>query len=344
MANNLLNRTSESAAFQATASPTVSMTFARERKIKMPDMKFNCPKCGQSLEAPSDMAGEAVPCPSCQTPLKVPSPSVPKSSSTSSRQRARSSKRLLLSVFAGAAVVLALALTGFFLVRGRTAGQTSRSDTRPSESPRIRRVKATLHGGAWVTKKTGNSEVLRGLDVHLLRAQATNAQLLRVMKTRLAAEEATLAKARKKLAFDNEWAQKRPDNESMQADARRSAAATRLMEAVVTQRKEALHEMSTWAPEEACDLKGIYEIIPKPPPESDQPGWQTIASEQLVDQTHTGIDGTYELPLTGEPCYLYARYETEYSLIEWFIPANATSSGRIKIDLDNSNAAFIHNK
>lgn len=38
----------------------------------MPDVKFKCPACGQHLEAPEDTAGQEVPCPSCQAPLRVP--------------------------------------------------------------------------------------------------------------------------------------------------------------------------------------------------------------------------------------------------------------------------------
>jgi len=43
----------------------------------MPDINFDCPSCGQNLEAPEDMAGDVVDCPSCQKPLKVPKPAVP---------------------------------------------------------------------------------------------------------------------------------------------------------------------------------------------------------------------------------------------------------------------------
>jgi hypothetical protein len=38
----------------------------------MEDIAFSCPSCGQSLEAPGDMAGETVPCPACNTNMIVP--------------------------------------------------------------------------------------------------------------------------------------------------------------------------------------------------------------------------------------------------------------------------------
>ena len=38
----------------------------------MSDMKFMCPKCKQSLEAPEEMMGQLIDCPSCGQPIEVP--------------------------------------------------------------------------------------------------------------------------------------------------------------------------------------------------------------------------------------------------------------------------------
>lgn len=38
----------------------------------MSDISFSCPNCRQHLDAPPDMAGEEVPCPSCQKVIRVP--------------------------------------------------------------------------------------------------------------------------------------------------------------------------------------------------------------------------------------------------------------------------------
>ena len=47
----------------------------------MSDLKLNCPHCAQSLEAPAELLGQTVPCPSCQRPIElkksVPPPAVP---------------------------------------------------------------------------------------------------------------------------------------------------------------------------------------------------------------------------------------------------------------------------
>lgn len=42
----------------------------------MTEISFLCPHCEQSLGAPSEMANEAITCPSCNKRLRVPSPTV----------------------------------------------------------------------------------------------------------------------------------------------------------------------------------------------------------------------------------------------------------------------------
>ena len=38
----------------------------------MPDIKFNCPHCKQSLEAPEDMLGQTIECPACNGEISIP--------------------------------------------------------------------------------------------------------------------------------------------------------------------------------------------------------------------------------------------------------------------------------
>jgi len=40
----------------------------------MADFKFNCPHCGQSLEAPENMLGDTIDCPSCGGKIELPNP------------------------------------------------------------------------------------------------------------------------------------------------------------------------------------------------------------------------------------------------------------------------------
>ena len=40
----------------------------------MSDLKFNCPHCEQSLEAPEEMLGQTIECPSCNSTIQLPDP------------------------------------------------------------------------------------------------------------------------------------------------------------------------------------------------------------------------------------------------------------------------------
>ena len=44
----------------------------------MADIAFACSSCRQSLEAPEEMAGEDIACPSCQAVITIPGPSAPR--------------------------------------------------------------------------------------------------------------------------------------------------------------------------------------------------------------------------------------------------------------------------
>jgi hypothetical protein len=43
----------------------------------MSDYRFDCPRCGQSLEAPEEMLGETIDCPSCNGQIQIPAPAQP---------------------------------------------------------------------------------------------------------------------------------------------------------------------------------------------------------------------------------------------------------------------------
>jgi len=48
-----------------------------KRRLAMPDINFNCPNCNQNLDAPPEMAGETIECPSCTKAIVIPSPKKP---------------------------------------------------------------------------------------------------------------------------------------------------------------------------------------------------------------------------------------------------------------------------
>ena len=54
----------------------------------MSDLAFNCPHCQQSLEAPEDMLGESIECPSCGGTIQIPAPDSESPHTQGSRKKA----------------------------------------------------------------------------------------------------------------------------------------------------------------------------------------------------------------------------------------------------------------
>ena len=54
----------------------------------MADISFTCTACGQSLEAPEEMAGEATACPACEHALVIPTQDSPAQADISPLQAA----------------------------------------------------------------------------------------------------------------------------------------------------------------------------------------------------------------------------------------------------------------
>ena len=61
----------------------------------MPDIKFSCPHCDQHLEAPDDMGGEQIECPSCRMMIGIPEATVTKRLARKKPQAALSTPRAL---------------------------------------------------------------------------------------------------------------------------------------------------------------------------------------------------------------------------------------------------------
>ena len=95
--------------------------------MSMPDVRFNCPACGQHLEAPPQMSGDEIPCPSCQASISIPSPRPqivhrpaikrpsPAISATSQPTTHSTGRNIAIAVAVVVAVLFALALLGSFL-------------------------------------------------------------------------------------------------------------------------------------------------------------------------------------------------------------------------------------
>jgi hypothetical protein len=87
----------------------------------MSDLKINCPKCGEHVAFPPELAGQAAACPHCQEPIVLGSKS-----------------RVLLWTALGTGVLCCLiALAAFFWHLGKSGGSTDPVHRPPAEATRV---------------------------------------------------------------------------------------------------------------------------------------------------------------------------------------------------------------
>ena len=73
--------------------------------------------------------------------------------------------------------------------------------------------------------------------------------------------------------------------------------------------------------------------------------WPRVLACLLVLETKTDIAGKYKIEnIKRGDYFLYALYETSFSLIEWLVPVEDSHSKNISLDLYNDNAIRIVNK
>ena len=209
-----------------------------------------------------------------------------------------------------------------------------------------------ITGGAWVEKKSGNSDILRGLEVCVLRADANIGQAISLIQACLEEDKKVLHSLELMLEVDKKFNIKlsgesdgvKSYNRTRQKAMENSLKAVKDGRAIVALRQAHIAKLEELSPTGVAELKKVYVFYPRDAAAGVTAEWKRIVAQQLVSSTATDIDGKYEIRCTNANLYLYARYETDYSLIEWLIPIDASATGELKIDLQNSNAALITNK
>lgn len=288
----------------------------------MSDVKFYCPKCKQPLEAPEDMLGQTVDCPSCNTRIQIPqsqpkatpvvrtthqSISKPRSKAhTQTQHRGTQTRPKLIFVFSALAIVIvALAVTiGVFVNR----------QTRPG----------SVEGGAWVIKGGGQSDVLRGLTVYIMNADIDSTSIEAPLRKLCVDMRELIPPPLAKQNFAKECGEK---IDNILTSKSRPDLRT-LYELVRTVQKNAI-----------SDTEFFLVLL-----EHDAI-WPSILGSALLHKGQTGIDGKYTIPdiMPGE-YFLYAQASSSFYFVEWFLPVKVTSGQPTKIDLFNENTALTINK
>lgn len=171
---------------------------------------------------------------------------------------------------------------------------------------------ARISGGAWIVRKTGNSEILRGLTISVLPATMPKEKLKIGIDILARSERAGPIVAREYAPL--------PDN--FPIDLKSYSSVLRL--AIGVTEGNSLQKYEALASEKI---------------------WPAAVKNWAITSTVTSIDGKYEIKqLAGGSYYLCARWASDFSYAEWMVPLKVDRSGDIAQDLFNENSFVIQNK
>lgn len=232
---------------------------------------------------------------------------------------------------------------------------------RIEEDKKLARIKANVKGGAWITKKAGNSETVRGLKIFAVKSVAKNEHLIAMLHATLEGDRERLRQAEDELArFEqlskdlNEKMESSEDPEVLReglyilVKILKSEVETRkrihILEPILRDTESLIEEASKVNSTDPVDLKYIFSVLSEKAGEGENATWDSICRQLLVGQTHTDVDGKYSLELPGGEHYLYAMFDSAYSRVDWLIPIKVRDTKDIAIDFHNENAFRIINK
>lgn len=185
-------------------------------------------------------------------------------------------------------------------------------DKATREKERLEKVRVSVRGGAWLEKKAGQSDLLRGLRISVIPATMRKSQLTwpfaRMHQVGSIPEKLRIQF--KELADEDE------------VDLKRISAMLRLP--IIDQKAE--------------DEVAYQYMV-------DDKLWPLLISSIEVLGSVTDIEGKYAIrDLPGGSYYLVGRYWNAFSYIEWMIPIAADKEQDIRQDLHNATALIIQNK
>ena len=229
------------------------------------------------------------------------------------------------------------------LVRENKEGDEVRARQR-DELQRNANVKMTVKGGAWLTRKAGNSEVLRGLRIVAYNNIVSTESTLKYLSLITAAYEGRL-RLYEKQADVNEH----PYDLKFYIDKKNAAASDLKLW------QQALPHHCSSARKGAYDLRILSGFLPPIDVNalhviSNHQGllninaWTALLEgQEIASETHAGVDGTYTLQVSGGEHFLSAFFSSAYSTAFWLIPVRATEPVESKIDFHNETAFLIWN-
>lgn len=211
----------------------------------------------------------------------------------------------------------------------------------PPPSPKPAIAKGKIFGAAWVNRKSGESIILRGNSVYILRDSIAMASLVPAMQDRIAGWN---GEALKWYELAKRWMENIQYLKSLPkeaADAEKHASdcvdSAKKCEATAAQ-------LSAWCknpqPRIADTLEAFRFLSKSSSSHYDFP----VMPEMIVLSAKTGVDGKYLIAdIPAGNYYVYCVFSNNQSNVEWMIPVTVNAGSNGQIDLFNENAETIDN-
>ncbi len=196
--------------------------------------------------------------------------------------------------------------------------------------------KSSLHGGFWITRGSGASEVVRGGNIFLLRGEIKTEYVISLLESleKSLSEDATFC--------------------SQQA--RSSTYFSSILSKNATIYSQAASAAKIYQSHESVHLLNIYDLIRSDNSDifgdtltlssiEEDNHWPQIVKSTLVAKTQTDIDGKYQFPSLEPGKYvIFSVWESSLNYVEWCIGLNLEPGQTYKIDIHNDNATKILSK
>jgi hypothetical protein len=204
-----------------------------------------------------------------------------------------------------------------------------------ADNEKLSKFHAEIRGGAWLTNKLGQSNVLRGLRVYLLRSSAPKVEISDL------------------LARANDRAVLRRSAEETFVQGSQGAVDPKIVESL---RKSRLTEMQTLRAVALPD-RWLYPTdtfhnlirdsslgLPLNRITEDDL-WPPAVERLTVQQTTTDIEGKYKFAdVRGGVYYVHALFATDHAVAEWLSTVVVQNNEAASIDLYNDTAVSIVNQ
>lgn len=210
-----------------------------------------------------------------------------------------------------------------------------------------------VQGGAWLTKRSGSSEPIRGLRLYFIPRMATSSQELAVLQAIAIEIKNGIDRNKKSIEKLTEILKKPPRLEDKAVDDL-IRGQLEMKTVLVEQSEKLLENLNRHSDavlkspaQSVLDIKSLFNLSLHPLKDEETAfsiAWDAFVLRDAVASTHTNVDGKYSVQIPGGRYYTYAKYESDRSVVEWIIPVEATDSKGISIDFHNETAISIENK